>query len=262
MTPRPTISRINQFWLAAADAKGMPGIVRKLIRSAAATRTITIGGVRLKCHADNATEYSLAIGRRHELVSAARILGPLRAGDVFVDIGANCGLFSLIAAKRVGSTGRVVAIEPGAEMVRRLNDNLRANGFTNVELVPSAIGKSDGTTVLHVPRSQHGESSLFTSDLTDVVSEPVPIRPLASVLRSLGLDRITVLKIDIEGAEDQALIPFFEATERALWPRQIFMETQWRSRWEDDCLGYLKGIGYEVKWQDEADAILVLKRRP
>src|SRR5437879_3937805 len=65
----------------------------------------------------------------------------LRPGDVFVDVGANIGLFTLVAALRVGSTGRVFAFEPTSETFERLVANVRLNKFTNVS--PHRVALSD-----------------------------------------------------------------------------------------------------------------------
>ena len=71
----------------------------------------------------------------HEL-SILRTLIP--EGSTVVDVGANLGYFSLLAAKLVGPTGRVVALEPNSENCRLLLSSLRLNGTTNVDLLPVA----------------------------------------------------------------------------------------------------------------------------
>src|SRR5262249_50498938 len=68
----------------------------------------------------------------------------LRSGDVFVDVGANIGLFTLIAADRVGPTGKVIAFEPTSTTFDRLLRNVRLNRFSNVQCVKSALSDRSG----------------------------------------------------------------------------------------------------------------------
>jgi len=62
----------------------------------------------------------------------------LRPGMVFYDLGANIGLFSLLAARLVGADGRVFSFEPDAEVAARLRRNIRQNGFSNISVLSSA----------------------------------------------------------------------------------------------------------------------------
>src|SRR6266496_451229 len=78
----------------------------------------------------------------------------LRPGDVFVDVGANIGLFTLIAASRVGPTGKVIAFEPTSETYERLVGNVRLNRLRNVDCVRSAL--SDHSGELDLVRSVDG----------------------------------------------------------------------------------------------------------
>lgn len=68
------------------------------------------------------------------------ITADLHPGDVFVDIGANCGLFTVFAGPKVGPTGKVLAIEPIPEMARRLKFHVAANAFGNVAVCEKAVG--------------------------------------------------------------------------------------------------------------------------
>src|SRR4029077_8003618 len=70
-----------------------------------------------------------------------RLLAP---GDLFVDGGANVGLFTLVAARRVGATGRGLAFEPGRTVRARLVENIALNGFTQVDVMPFALSAAPG----------------------------------------------------------------------------------------------------------------------
>ena len=78
----------------------------------------------------------------------------MRPGDVFVDVGANIGLYTLIAAHIVGASGRVYAFEPGSETYRRLLSNVQLNQMTNVSCHELAL--SDSTARLDMNMSTDG----------------------------------------------------------------------------------------------------------
>jgi hypothetical protein len=85
---------------------------------------------------------------------------------------------------------------------------------------------------------------------------------LSQIAADFGLPRIDALKIDIEGFEDQALIPFLETSQRNLWPRRIFIEVSHRTRWKTDCIAKLHRLGYNTAWQNETDVLLMLPLTP
>lgn len=123
-------------------------------------------------------------------------------GQVIVDIGANIGLFSLMAAEIVGPRGRVIAYEPHPKTFRELQDNLERNGYTNVQTVSCAISDAPGVLRMSVFADCDLNSVAFKADL-DVIE--VPARTLDDSLDELGIDRCHLIKMDIEGGELFAL---------------------------------------------------------
>jgi FkbM family methyltransferase len=77
-----------------------------------------------------------------ELVVQEFLAAHLKAGDVFYDLGANIGLFTLIAARCVGSAGKVFSFEPDAEVCARLRRNVARNNLTNVSIIESGVWSS------------------------------------------------------------------------------------------------------------------------
>jgi FkbM family methyltransferase len=218
---------------------------------------VEIAGLKIRCHMnDNYTERAIAeSGARDDLAAIAMTTDGLRPGDVFVDVGANCGLFTLFAARQVGSSGRVIAIEPIPEMLGRLRFNIRANGFDNVDIFETAVGPDTGTTTLHVHTGQFGQSSIHRAD--GLVPTAVPVTTLLNVIEASGIARIDAMKIDIEGYEDRALIPFLETAPSSLWPGKIFMETRHKEGWQSDLLSALVAAGYRKEWNSVHDALFV-----
>jgi FkbM family methyltransferase len=124
---------------------------------------------------------------------------------VFVDVGANDGYFSLFAARRVGTTGIVVAIEPSTRERTNLRRNLARNGFANVDVLSTALGAVSGEADLRLAQGTHsGHNTLGRFVYDDVKTanvERVTLKTLDQVAMELSLRRIDFIKIDVEGSE-------------------------------------------------------------
>jgi FkbM family methyltransferase len=211
-------------------------------------------GVKLRCRAaDNFTEKTILFSQTGK-EEMAHLLGELEAGDIFIDIGANCGIFSLTASRIVGASGRVVAIEPNPVMIKRLRFNIEANRFDNVTIVEAAVGESIGDARFHLVEKQLGQSSLVPNRGGRTIT--VSVKPLADICADLAITRLGAIKIDIEGYEDRALLPFFRSAPKSLWPRVILMEISGSRSWNEDCLRALQEMGFHIKWQSKRDALL------
>lgn len=165
---------------------------------------ITPGGARLKLPPDLRFTTTSVYLLRDKVEPEVRYLETfLRPGDVFVDVGANIGLFTLKAA---AYAGRVVSCEPGVVARGQLSDNLALNGFANVTIVPKAISDALGTAVLfHNPLGDDPQAFSLINDGTSTESEEVEITTLDHLMADLGLARIDCLKVDVEGAEDRVI---------------------------------------------------------
>lgn len=129
----------------------------------------------------------------------------LSAGDVFVDVGANIGYFSLIASRLVGDAGVVVAMEPSARALRKLTHHLTINGCSNVVPLSIAAGETSGLTRLWLaPESNIGASAIGRDTVSCDRSETVAIVRIDDVIAQLKV-RPSLIKIDIEGYEFHAL---------------------------------------------------------
>ena len=230
--------------------------LRNLLRARKSSADIIVDGLRMRCYVgDNYTENALVEGKAQDyLANAALIARDLREGDVFVDIGANCGLYSLYAARKVGHSGKVVAIEPIPEIARRARFNAKANAFDQISIRENALGAVDATITLNVNEQQFGRSCMATT----CVGRPIDVAmtTLLSVAASESVNRIDALKIDVEGYEDQVLIPFFLNAPPSLWPGRIFIEHAQSSRWSLDVIEYMQTIGYQTVWRSKMDTLL------
>ncbi|MGB2923307.1 MAG: FkbM family methyltransferase [Mycobacterium sp.] len=137
----------------------------------------------------------------------------VRAGDVCLDVGAEYGLYSVPLACLAGPSGRVVAVEPTPNLVRRLRIAASTLGARSMTVAPVALGAQAGHGSLSVPRRWnlpvHGRSYLMdgavhegpNSEFTRAVALPVRVQTLDGLCDELALDRLDFLKIDCEGAE-------------------------------------------------------------
>lgn len=155
--------------------------------------------------ADDGVEHSIFHTGSYERGTLSVIAGVLRPGDRFVDIGANVGLMSLVAARCVGPTGRVDAFEPLPEIRELLTASLRLNGFSCVQLHPFALGAAPAELTIH----RHLEVNRGSASLAwagDGANEmTVEVRTLDDVLSDAAARPVSMMKIDVEGWELEVL---------------------------------------------------------
>ncbi len=171
----------------------------------------------------------------------ALLRAALPPDGVFVDIGANVGIYALTAACAPGFAGRVLAFEPNPVALARLRGNIALNDADDrIEVLPFALADAEGEVTLHLDPANLGGGSIERAGAGGG-GVTVAARPLAAVLAERGVARIDVLKIDVEGAEHRVLLPFFAQAPAALYPRHLIVE---RSEWPADLLGVLAAQGY------------------
>ena len=123
----------------------------------------------------------------------------LRSGDICADVGANKGDFSLLAARQVGPSGRVLSIEPESENFRWLMRSVA--GLNQVECVQVALGREVGEASLRLGAKSGAHSLSAAQPLKQTGAENVHV----STLDTLTGGRLDVAKIDVEGFEVEVL---------------------------------------------------------
>jgi FkbM family methyltransferase len=143
-------------------------------------------------------------GLRFERHEVAFVLNVLQPGMIFFDVGANAGMFTITAAKKIGGKG-VFAFEPCSSTCDLLRRNLQLNRLADVNVVQKALGDSVGEGVLQInARGKDGLNTLGQAihpDSKVVGQEDVGITTVDVFIKDHKVPRIDVMKVDIEGAE-------------------------------------------------------------
>ncbi len=158
-----------------------------------------IDGLWLRTHKNaNALTYALVSRGSFEPSVSACLDRALRPGDVLLDVGANIGYHTLRGAVAVGPKGRVVAVEPEADNLRILRENVTTNELANVTVLPVAGGSNPGVLGLYTSASNRGDHRLYAVEARP--RQDVRVARLDDALGELGLEP-DVIKIDVQGWE-------------------------------------------------------------
>lgn len=139
---------------------------------------------------------------RYERATTELFKKLLQPGMIFVDVGANIGYFSLLAAKLVGPEGKVYAFEPEPGNHDLLRKNIELNSYSNIQAIQKAVSDKSESTLLFLSALDTGSHSLY-SEAARGLQESVEITTttIDEFLESEGWPSIDLMKIDVEGAE-------------------------------------------------------------
>lgn len=155
----------------------------------------------------------------------------LHEGDGFIDIGANVGYYSLAAAKVVGDTGTVVSVEASRRIFEMLIANIERNADIKqrIRTVHVAASAEPGELTVHLG-PEHNLGLTTTSPRGNFTSEAaVQALPLHDILHDDEITRTRLVKIDVEGGEDQVLAGMREFIERC--PKTVEILVEVTPRW-------------------------------
>ncbi len=170
----------------------------------------------------------------------------LRPGCTFIDIGANIGGYALHVAATMGAGARIIAVEPLDCLFERLVVNIKLNAFATIKALDCAIADKDGEVTLFVDDRNEGDSSirLFNRGHAGDMRQ-VPAVTLMSLISRERVTHIDALKLDVEGAEDIILEPFFAHAPPALHPRLLLIPDLGRI-WPTDLVSLIEQHNYRA----------------
>lgn len=184
------------------------------------------------------------------------IIDSINSGFTFIDVGANCGFYSLrVASAAAGfATGRVIAIEPHPEIRKRLSFNVKLNYHPSVLILDCALGDHKGTAKL-----LEGERNLGETRISEHGSIEVKLQTLLDVAQAENLERIDAIKVDVEGFEDRVLDPFLRDAPDTLLPRIIVAEHTWSESWSCDWLSRAKARGFRERTRTRLGNVIMVR---
>jgi FkbM family methyltransferase len=203
----------------------------------------SVGGIELFCDPADAAVTPGLLSGTYEPHLTSVFERYCRSGMTVVDVGANVGYYSLLAAKLVGPSGRVIALEPNSENCRLLLSSIRLGGITNVELIPIACDRTVGWAYF----STHVGSNGGLIDDGDLLAHPGIVVPTFR-LDDIVEGPVGFLKMDVEGAEGRVVGGAARLIERNLpiitteLTRDMLRQVSAASI--ADYLGYFEGLGY------------------
>ncbi len=177
------------------------------------------------------------------------------------DVGANCGAFAVPLGLAAGPGSRVIAFEPNPVMIGRLGHNIRLNDLGGVIRIEGcALGAETGEGTLNFRAQNFGQASLMP--IRRAVRDGgtlVSIRPLTDFVAGAADYDVSVLKIDVEGAEEAALAPMLDTD--GWLPDAILMETRHAEEWETDLIGRIKERGFDPVLEADGNTLFARKAK-
>ena len=187
----------------------------------------------------------------YEVDKQHAITETLREGNVFLDVGANVGFYSLLASRCVGESGRVVAFEPFPENISFLRRHVELNQLTNVEVIEAAVADQAGSATFSpgpdgcTGRLETGQSA---TEKCDNESITVKLVILDDLVAGEQIPVPNAIKIDVEGAEAAVL----KGASNLLRDHHpvIFLATHGKHV-RAECLDLLHELGYQCSSLEE-----------
>lgn len=238
--------RFEKFqWLGdhAAFRRQWPRVLMRIVaweifRLRDATVEVPFDGQEFTVHCSDGAGRLLYYFRSFDDEILAFLEGYLKPGQVVVDVGANIGIYSAFAARRVAAEGRVFSFEPNPDVFRRLAVNAPT---ANVRRLALAVGSAPGTVGLRL-NADTAKSSVVDHGATDAVRD-VPCVTLDEFLREhIGGGRIDYLKIDVEGFDYDVLL----GARQCLARQAIGLVQAECSERQTEMFRLLTGYGYRV----------------
>jgi FkbM family methyltransferase len=173
---------------------------------------------------------------------------------VFLDIGANAGLYSLSTAGYAAQADRpirIVAVEPDPALMARARTNFALSGIDDTVLIERALTISgEDTLTLFRQKNDLGKTS------THCRGEPfcVPAISLSALISELGIEHLDAMKMDIEGQENALLLDLFANVPKSIWPALVCTEVKGHEGLSPADL--CRQHGYETVLENEMNAVL------
>jgi FkbM family methyltransferase len=218
------------------------------------TRSYTFRGeILFELHLEEWIQQNIFFLGEYETSELNFLESTLKKGDTFIDVGANIGVHTLVASKKVGETGKVISFEPFPKNNKLIQKNIELNNTTNVQLERFAICDNSKSIPLFYNEAEvnQGMASSYATEFS--LTETVEAISLDEYLKLNPIEHVDLIKIDIEGGEYPALQGMTQALQK-LKPTllielddDIIKNTPFG---KSQIIGFLMNLGYKQYFLD------------
>jgi FkbM family methyltransferase len=201
--------------------------------------------VKLRCYPDSYSAASALYCGLYDYNEMNFLLRYLRPEDSFLDIGANIGIYTLLAASVI-SSGTIHSFEVLPKNYQRLQENIKLNNFEQVKIYNIAVSDKKGNIFLHLAE---GDSMPFITNKATDKTITVSTDTLDNLLAEQNLNNLTLAKIDIEGAEllaFQGAINLFKKQLPPVWIMEINNTVSNFGHHKEEIIEFLNSCGYKL----------------
>jgi FkbM family methyltransferase len=253
----PTLSRIAlELWAKTTIPRKPPWLLCQIAADLNCRITADaqlFNGMQIRVVWTDLIGSSICVDGYYDLPTVRMIQRLLQPGMTFVDVGAHVGEYTLLASSLVGPTGGVHCFEPQPDTFELLLHNITVNRLTNVHLNSCALAESCRNAQLYIARLDNiGQTSLRRPDNYTGTAIDISCRTLDDYAENRALDRIDLIKIDVEGAELSVLRGAHDILSRRRKPYLILeFWDKFQQEYGSSCAEmteYLWQYRYELFW--------------
>jgi FkbM family methyltransferase len=202
----------------------------------------------------NLIEYGLLLKPDYNAAEIDFLLEGATVHSNFIDVGCNIGLYTLPLCVS-SPAGKTLAIDANPKMVGRIRWNAEASKLNNLVVVHTAVGDVNGQCDLAIAKDD-----VAIVAVEERADGEMPMRLLFDVVSAEHIQSIHGLKIDIEGYEDKALVPFLNSAPEALLPKKIVIEHPDMNNDYPGCAEAFGRLGYQLRGRTRNNSLYELIR--
>lgn len=216
-----------------------------VLLSDATVDVASIGRFSLRAHTDDL--WHVLPWREQSIVDAMRSM--LSPGDVFIDAGANIGIYTVLASRLVGPTGLVICIEMMPDTDDRLEFHIRMNGLQNVKVFRRALSDVSGQVIrASVQEGKYGQATIAADLERFGLGHTIDVETITLDDVTHDVERVRLMKIDVEGAELTALRGAVQLLQKL--QALIYESWGWKRGILEPVDRLLEGAGYSARQLD------------
>lgn len=208
--------------------------------------------IRINLELSNPLTWDLILGKDLEKSVKEKFIENINSGDIIVDLGAHIGEYTLLGAKLVGPDGKIISVEPLHETADSLRENISLNNFSNCRVIESAVGSKVTKQTLYKVSDEdvYGYLDPIVNNKKLIKSNEIDVTTVDEIITGNNLEKIDLLKIDVEGFEYEVLLGCKSAFEQGKIKNIIceihsdFLKAKKSD--EQEIYTFLKSAGFEI----------------